>query len=132
MKEEVFLRILAQESPKSELQLCRYGLWKLLGAKWSFQEGSRVFQNFQSGRRVLAQKIGILRSVGIFWGFLGEFLGYLEWLGANHKYFSETQGLEVFFPNAQGPQQNLQEDQGPKCKMVRNYGFLRFIFQWKI
>jgi hypothetical protein len=80
----------------------------------------------------LAQKIGLLRSAGIFLGFLGEFLGYLEWLRPNRKYFSETKGLAVIFPNAQGPWQNFQEAQGPKCKMVRNYGFLEFIFQWKI
>jgi hypothetical protein len=73
------------------------------------------------------QKIGLLRSVGFFRGFLG----YLEWLGPNRKYFSETEGSAVIFPNAQGPRQNLQEAQGPKCKMLRNYGFLRFIFQWK-
>jgi hypothetical protein len=63
---------------------------------------------------------------------LGEFLGYLEWLEPNHKYFSETEAPAVIFPTAQGPQQNLHEAQGPKCKMVRNYGFLEFIFQWKI
>jgi hypothetical protein len=70
--------------------------------------------------------------VRIFQGFLGEFLGYLEWLGPNHKYFSETEGPAVIFPNAQRPRQNLQEAQGPKCKIVRNYAFLRFIFQWKV
>jgi hypothetical protein len=36
------------------------------------------------------QKIGLLQSARIFWGFLGEFLGYLEWLGPNRKYFLET------------------------------------------
>jgi hypothetical protein len=66
------------------------------------------------------------------WEFLGEFFGYLEWLGPNRKYFSEIEGPAVTFPNAQGPRQNLQEAQGPKCKMVRNYGFLIFIFCWKI
>jgi hypothetical protein len=70
--------------------------------------------------------------VGIFRRFLGEFLGNLEWLGPNRKYFSETEGPVVIFPNAQGPRQNLQEAQGPKCKMVRNNGFLRYIFQGKI
>jgi hypothetical protein len=76
----------------------------------------------------LAQKIGLLRSVGFF----QRFLGYLEWLGPNHKYFLETEGPAVIFPNAQGLRQNLQEAQGPKCKIVRNYGFLGFTFQWKI
>jgi hypothetical protein len=80
----------------------------------------------------LAQKIGLLRSTWMFRGFLDEFFGYLEWLGPNHKYFSETEGPVVIFPNAQGPRQNLQEAQGLICKMVRNYGFLGFIFQWKI
>jgi hypothetical protein len=70
--------------------------------------------------------------VGFFRGFLGEFLGYLEWLGPNHKYFSEIEGPVVIFPNAQEPRQNLQEAQGPKYKIVRTYGFLGFIFQWKI
>jgi hypothetical protein len=46
IKEKVILRILAQESLKSELQLQRYGLWKILGAKRSFQEGSGVFLKF--------------------------------------------------------------------------------------
>jgi hypothetical protein len=56
---------------------------------------------------VLAQKIGLLRSVESIQGFLGEFLGYLERLGPNRKYFSETEGHAIIFPNAQGPQQNL-------------------------
>jgi hypothetical protein len=70
--------------------------------------------------------------VVFFGGFLFEFLGYLEWLGPNHKYFSETEGPTVIFLNAQGLRQNFQEAQWPKCKMVGNYGFLGFIFQWKI
>jgi hypothetical protein len=62
-----------------------------------------------------------------------NFFVYLEWLGPNRKYFSKTEGPAViFFPNAQGPRQKLQEAHGPKCKIVRNYGFLGFIFQWKI
>jgi hypothetical protein len=50
-----------------------------------------------------------LRSVEFFRGFWGRFLGYLMWLGPNHKYFSEIKGPAVIFPNVQGPQQNLQE-----------------------
>jgi hypothetical protein len=46
VKEQVILRFLVQESPKSKLRLRRYGLWMLLGAKWSFQEGSGVFLKF--------------------------------------------------------------------------------------
>jgi hypothetical protein len=129
MKEEVTQRILAPESPKLELWLQRYGLWKLLWAKWSFQEGSGVFLKFWEWLEGLRAKDRALAKCGKFLGFLGEFLGYLEWLGPNRKYFSEMKGPTVIFPNDQGPQQNFQEAQGPKCKMVRNYGFLRFIFQ---
>jgi hypothetical protein len=80
----------------------------------------------------LPQKIWLLRGVRIFQGFLGEFLGYLEWLGPNRKYFLETEGHAVMFLNAQGSWEKFQEAQGSKCKMVRNYGFLGFILQWKI
>jgi hypothetical protein len=45
------------------------------------------------------QKTGLLQSVVIFGGFLGEFLGYLEWLGPDCKYFSEIEGHAVIFPN---------------------------------
>jgi hypothetical protein len=35
------------------------------------------------------------------WEFFGDFwvnfLGYLEWLGPNHKYFSKTEGPMVIF-----------------------------------
>jgi hypothetical protein len=40
------MRIWAQESRKMELGIKRYGLWKLSGAKWSFQGGSRVILDF--------------------------------------------------------------------------------------
>jgi hypothetical protein len=62
-----------------------------------------------------------------FKDFWVNFLGYLEWLGPNRKYLSKTEGPAVIFPNAQELHQNFQ-DQGPKCKMVGNYGFLIFIF----
>jgi hypothetical protein len=80
----------------------------------------------------LAQKTSALAKFENFSGIFGEFLGYLEWLGPNHKYFLETEGHAVIFPNTQGPRQNLQEAQGPKCKRVRNYGFPGFILQQKI
>jgi hypothetical protein len=60
--------------------------------------------------------------------FLGIWSGYDLIINI----FSETEGPVVIFPNVQGPLQNLEEAQGAKCKMVRNYGFLGFIFQWKI
>jgi hypothetical protein len=104
MKEKAILRILAQESLKSELRLWRYGLWKLLGAKWSFYEGSGLFLKFWEWLEGLGAKDMALAKCGNFQGFLGEFLGYLEWLGPNHKYFSEIEAPAVIFPNAQGLQ----------------------------
>jgi hypothetical protein len=65
----------------------------------------------------LAQKTGLMQSAVIFWVFLGEFLGYLDWIGPNRKYFSETEGPTVIFTNAQGLRQNFQEAEGPKCKI---------------
>jgi hypothetical protein len=49
------------------------------------------------------QKIGLLRSVKKFRGFLG----YLEWQGLDRKFFLETEGPTVIFPNVQGLWQNL-------------------------
>jgi hypothetical protein len=72
MKEEVILRILSQESLKSELRLRRYGLWKLLGAKWSFQEGSGVFLKFWEWLESLDAKDRALAKCG---NFLGNFWG---------------------------------------------------------
>jgi hypothetical protein len=40
----------------------------------------------------------------------------LEWLGPNRKYFSETEGPAIIFPNAQGLRQNFQEAQGLNAK----------------
>jgi hypothetical protein len=69
----------------------------------------------------LGAKDRALAKCGNLLGILCEFLGYLERLGPDRKYFSEPLGHVVIFPNVQGPRQNLQEAQGPKCKMVRNY-----------
>jgi hypothetical protein len=50
MKEEVILSILAQESPKSELRLQRYGEKKLRGPFCNFWEVARgIFGNISKG-----------------------------------------------------------------------------------
>jgi hypothetical protein len=71
MIEEVILRILAQESPKSELRLRRSGLWKLLGAKQSFWEGSRVFLKFWEWSEGLDAKDRALAKCNKFSGIFG-------------------------------------------------------------
>jgi hypothetical protein len=71
MKEEVILRILVQDSPKSELRLRRYGLWKLLEAKWSFQEGSGVFLKFWEWLEGLGAKDRALVKCVDFSGIFG-------------------------------------------------------------
>jgi hypothetical protein len=67
----VILRILAQESPKLELRLRRYGLWKLLGAKWSIQEGSRFFLKFWESLEGLGAKDRALAKCKNFLGIFG-------------------------------------------------------------
>jgi hypothetical protein len=64
----VILRILAKESSKSEARLRRYGLWKLLGAKRSFQEGSRGFLKFWEWLEGLGAKDRALAKCGNFLG----------------------------------------------------------------
>jgi hypothetical protein len=73
MKEEVILRILVQESPKSELLLQRYGLWKVLGAKRSFQKGSGVFLKFWECLEGLGTKDMALAKCGNFSRMFGAF-----------------------------------------------------------
>jgi hypothetical protein len=68
MKEEEILTILVQESLKLELRLRRYGLWKLLEAKWSFQEGSGVFLKFWEWLEGLGAKDRALAKCGDFSG----------------------------------------------------------------
>jgi hypothetical protein len=59
------------------------------GVLWGFLE-------FWRGWRVLAQKARALAKFVNFSGIFGEFLGYLEWLESNPKYFSEIEGPTVF------------------------------------
>jgi hypothetical protein len=65
------MRILAQESLKSELQLRGYGLWKLLGAKWLFQEGFGVFLKIWEWLKGLGTKDRPLAKCGNFSGIFG-------------------------------------------------------------
>jgi hypothetical protein len=53
MKAEVILRILAQESPKSELQLQRYGEKKLQGPFCNFWKWLGVYMEIFSKPKVL-------------------------------------------------------------------------------
>jgi hypothetical protein len=46
----------------------------------------------------LTQKTGALAKFENFLGFFGEFLGYLEWLVPNRKYFLKTEGPAAIFP----------------------------------
>jgi hypothetical protein len=45
-----------------------------------------------------AEEQGLLRRLGFFGGFFGEFLECMEWLGPNHKYFSESKGSPAILP----------------------------------
>jgi hypothetical protein len=71
MKGELIMRILAQESPKTELRLQRFGLWKLLGAKWSFQEGFGGFLKFLELLEGLGTKDRALAKCRNFSGIFG-------------------------------------------------------------
>jgi hypothetical protein len=68
---------LTQESQKTELWIARYGLWKLLGAKRSFEKVLGVFV-FLSGWKVLAQMTGAFAKFGNFLGIFGGFLECLD------------------------------------------------------
>jgi hypothetical protein len=75
----------------------------------------------------LAQLIGLLRSAGIFWQFWGEFLGYLEWLGPNHKYFFQTEGPAIIFPNAQTATK-FSRSSGAQMKNAKELWIYRIYF----
>jgi hypothetical protein len=62
---------------------------RLLGKKWSVQEGSGVFLKFWEWLEGLGAKDRALAKCGNLLGILCEFLGYLERLGPDRKYFSE-------------------------------------------
>jgi hypothetical protein len=53
-----------------------------------------------------------------------NFLGYLDWLGPNHKYFLKTEGLIKRIQYCFGLRVDLQHSQGLQCKMVENIIFL--------
>jgi hypothetical protein len=76
MKERVILRILAQESPKSELRLRRYDEKKLYGPIWNFQKVARaIFGNISKTRGLLGifvdSSLITKKLRGLFANFLG-------------------------------------------------------------
>jgi hypothetical protein len=73
MKEEVILRILAQESQKSELLLRRYDEKKLQGLSCNFWKVARAKLEF------------IFKNQGSSWNFCRLHLDFTEGQGANCK-----------------------------------------------
>jgi hypothetical protein len=76
MKEEVILRILAQESLKSELRLRIYGEKKLYGPIWNFWKVARgIFGNISKTRGLLGIFVDCSlitkKPRGLFANFLG-------------------------------------------------------------
>jgi hypothetical protein len=79
MKEEVILRILAQESPTSELRLQRYGEKKLWGHLCNFWKVVRgifgiIFENHGVFLKIHGLRLHSKESKGLFtklWGFSG-------------------------------------------------------------
>jgi hypothetical protein len=83
MKEEVILRILVQESPKSELRLQRYGEKKLWGPFCNFWEVARgIFGNILKTR--------------VFLKICGLQVDYNETEGPLHK-FPEIIDFQIYF-----------------------------------
>jgi hypothetical protein len=50
---------------------------------------------FLSGEKLWHERIRALAKTGNFWGIFCEFL---EWLGSDHKYFSEAEGPAAILP----------------------------------
>jgi hypothetical protein len=68
------------------------GFGSFQGQNGLFRKVPGFFLKFWEWLEGLGAKDGALATC--------EFLGYLQWLGPNHKYFSETEGPMVIFPNA--------------------------------
>jgi hypothetical protein len=64
---------------------------EVLEGKMVFSEGSRCICGFFEWR----ERTRALAKTGKFSGIFGEFL---EWLGPNHKYFSEAEGPAAIRP----------------------------------
>jgi hypothetical protein len=74
-KNETFMRILMQETQKTELWIQRYGFGRFGGKRGLFRSFWGYLRNFWVAESFGAKEHGLLRSLEIFQGFFVDFLG---------------------------------------------------------